>query len=60
MKRFLNVTDATNGKAFSIFVDHIVSIQYDDDETYVTTVAYEISVIEKYEDIMKTLITMQD
>ena len=60
MKRFLNVTDATNGKAFSIFVDHIISVQYDDDETYVTTAAYEISVMETYEDIMKILIEMKD
>ena len=60
MKRFLNVTDATNGKAYSIFADHIVSVQYDEDETFVTTVAYEISVVEKYEDIMRALILLKD
>lgn len=58
MKKFLNVT-STNGKAYSIFVDHIVSVQHDDEEVYVTTVAYEISVMEKYEDIMEKLITIK-
>ncbi len=60
MKRFLNVTDAANGKAFSIFVDHIISVQHDDDETYITTAAFEISVMETYEDIMKILIEMKN
>ncbi len=59
MKKFINVT-STEGKSFSIFLDHIISIQYDDKLTYITTTAYEISVIEKYEDIMKTIIFMKD
>lgn len=60
MKKILNVTNANTGKAYSIFVDHIVSVQYDGEKVYVTTVAYEISVMEKYEDIMRALIAMKD
>ena len=60
MKRILNVTDANTGKAYSIFADHIVSVQYDEKRTSITTVAYEIIVMEKYEDIMRALISMKD
>ena len=59
MKKFLNVT-STEGKSFSIFLDHIISIQYDDKLTYITTTAYEIKKKKKYEDIMKTIIFMKD